>query len=218
MTKQTRHRSIRIAHDVKFIADTHFCHPMMVSVREQPDGSTVQLRKFGTMNEHDYALVDAWNEAVRPKETVFHLGDFGFWKAPVEDLQRIFKRLHGRKFLLPGNHDSFEVESFGWEGVLRGPVRWTADDGANIVGTHHPLREWDGWHHGALHFHGHTHNSLPSSRRSMDVGIDSIGMWPLNATDLRAYMSQLPELDFKGVEVDPFEADIVEDEDAEMRP
>jgi calcineurin-like phosphoesterase family protein len=214
MSKQSRQKSIRIDHSVRLLGDTHFSHPLMIAKRDQGDGTVSQFRKFETMQEHDDYLVDAWNERVKPSQTVFHLGDFGFWKAPVEDLENIFKRLNGRKFLIPGNHDSAEVERFGWEGVLHGPVHLTDHDGQKIILNHHPLREWDGWHNGSLHYHGHTHNNLPSSRRSMDIGVDSIGYWPLSSTEIRSYMAQLPELSFRGVEVDDFAPDAVADEES----
>lgn len=216
--KQTRHKSIHIDHRWKFIADTHFSHPLMVS-RDRKDkaGNPLpQLRAFDSIDEHDDALVEAWNSMVSPKDTVVHAGDFGFWKTPVEDLERIFKKLNGRKILIPGNHDSIEVEGFGWDAVYRGVVHVTDADKTKIVVSHHPQREWDNWHSGALHFHGHTHNSLPSSRRSMDIGVDNIGRWPLTATDIRACMSNLPELDFTGVETIDFVPDRGDDEAADQ--
>jgi len=200
MTKQTRQRAIRIDHTTKFIADTHFGHVLMISKDRQQDGVVQpQLRTFDSIREHDDALIDAWNDSVKPSDTIYHLGDFGWWRAPVEDLERIFKKLNGKKVLVPGNHDSIEVARFGWHEVIPGVVHWLDTDKTKIVGSHHPQREWDGWHSGAVHFHGHTHASLPSCRRSMDIGVDSIGRWPLSATDIRAYMSSLPELDFRGV-------------------
>jgi calcineurin-like phosphoesterase family protein len=206
MTRQTKHKSIRIDHRVTFIADTHFMHASMVSTnrRDKAGNLLPQLRKFDTIAEHDEALIEAWNDSVSAKDTVYHLGDFGFWKSEVEDLQRIFKKLNGTKILIPGNHDTIEACRLGWHEVLPGVVHWTDADGAKIVGSHHPQREWDGWHNGALHVHGHVHGNLPNSRRSFDIGVDSMGRWPLSMTDIRAYMSSLPELDFTGVETEEF--------------
>jgi len=214
MTKQSRHKSIRIDHSVKFTADTHFGHGLMVS-RERKDKSgnpLPQLREFPSIQAHDEALIESWNDCVSPKDTICHMGDFGWWKAPLEDLERIFKRLNGKKILIVGNHDSVEVERFGWERVIHGVVHFTDSDGQKIVGSHHPQREWDSWHGGSLHFHGHTHGTLPSSRRSFDIGVDSMGRWPLNATEIRAYMATLPELDFRGVPVADFVAGSDDDE------
>lgn len=220
MTKQTRSKAIRIDHTTKFIADTHFRHALMTSRdRNDRDGSPLpQLRDFDSIDEHDEALITAWNDAVRPSDTVFHLGDFGWWRASVEDLEKIFKKLNGKKILVPGNHDSIEVMRFGWEAVMPGVVHWLDADKTKIIGSHHPQREWDGWHAGAVHFHGHTHGTLPSSRRSMDIGVDSLGRWPLTATDIRAYMASLPELDFRRVETVDFVPGSDEDESAEVKP
>ncbi|WP_244640153.1 metallophosphoesterase [Devosia pacifica] len=154
------------------------------------------------MREHDEHIVEMWNSFIGKSDTVYHLGDAFFWKLPVEDMQRIFKRLNGRKHLLIGNHDTPEVETLGWEGIHRGPVHFKdAATGQKVIAAHHPLREWDGWHTGAVHIHGHTHNNLPSSRRSLDIGIDSVGYMPLTIDEIFTHMSALPDLDFRGVEI-----------------
>jgi calcineurin-like phosphoesterase family protein len=121
-------------------------------------------------------------------------------------LRAIFSRLYGRKNLLVGNHDPDPVLELDWEGIHRGPVHFKDQDtGIKFVGSHWPLREWDGFFRGDLHIHGHVHGNLPNSRRSMDIGVDSVGFTPLTFPDIHARMQQLPELDFTGVETEPFE-------------
>lgn len=61
-----------------------------------------------------------------------------------------------------------------------------------------------------------TEHRLHCSDGSSDIGVDSIGRWPLTSTDIRAYMSQLPELDFTGVETLDFVADRDGEETAEV--
>lgn len=201
-----RRKSIVINRADRFIADTHFGHSLMVSDRTADDGSVLpRFRAFDTLQEHDEHIISMWNSVVAKSDTVYHLGDAFFWRMPVDDMKRIFKRLNGRKHLLIGNHDTPEVETLGWEQVHRGPVHFKdAATGTKVIATHHPLREWDGWHNGAVHIHGHTHGNLPSSRRSLDVGIDSVGYLPLTAAEIFTHMAALPELDFRGVEVPDF--------------
>lgn len=204
-----RRHAILIDHSHRFLGDTHFGHPLMIKPRAQKDGSVKPpFRVHASMQAHDDYLVDAWNQVVKPGMVAWHLGDFGYGKP--DDLHRIFRRLNGEKHLLVGNHDDpDEVASkdFGWASVNFGPVHWKDSvSGLKVVGSHHPQREWDGWHKGAVHLHGHTHNTLPSSRRSLDVGVDSIGASPLTFTQLQGFMRRLPELDFRGVETDPFVA------------
>jgi calcineurin-like phosphoesterase family protein len=201
-----RRKSIRVNHADRFIADTHFGHALMISERKNDDGSArPKLRDFASIDDHDEHIVDMWNAVVTPTTTVYHLGDFAFWKLPIERVQRIFDRLNGRKNLLIGNHDVPEIESLGWEQVFKGPVHFKdADSGIKFVGSHHPLREWDGFFSGTVHIHGHTHSNLPSSRRSLDVGVDNVGYVPLTVAEIFTLMSMLPELDFRGVPVADF--------------
>src|SRR5690554_981850 len=120
-----------------------------------------------------------WNAVTAASDTIFHLGDFAWDRAPIEDVAKIFKRLRGKKVLLAGNHDHPEIHKLPWDAVHLAPVHFLdpAVD-VKVIAGHWPLREWDGWHSGAIHIHGHTHGNLPSSRRSIDVGVDAVGAHP----------------------------------------
>lgn len=184
-------KSITTQRDTRFIGDTHFCHGMML-----------EFRKHDSVDAMDEAMIQAWNSVVHRDTVVYHLGDFGLWKPRLRlRLKEIFDRLNGRKILVAGNHDDEHVASteFGWEAVHHGSVHLLdhVTDTKIILG-HHPQREWDGWHNGSVHLHGHTHGNLPSSNRSLDVGVDSIGMTPLSFPQLQAKMATLPDLDFRG--------------------
>lgn len=204
-----RRKSITINRADRFIADTHVGHQLMVSERIE-DGVVVRprFRPFDSIEEHDEHIVQMWNAVVAKSDTAYHLGDVFFWKMPADRMDAIFKRLNGRKHLLVGNHDTEAVEQLGWQSVLRGPVHFKdAATGRKITASHHPQREWDGWWNGAVHIHGHTHANLPSSRRSLDVGVDNVGYLPLTAAEIFERMELLPELDFRGVETKPFVPD-----------
>lgn len=212
-----RRKSIRINRADRFIADTHLMHPLMVSTdrKDQWGNPLPQLRQFDSIREHDDHLVDMWNAVTAASDTIYHLGDFAWDRAPIEDVQKLFKRLKGKKVLLAGNHDHPDFLTLGWDAVHQGPVH-LLDTATNtrVIGHHWPLREWDGWYSGAVHLHGHTHNSLPSSRRSIDVGVDAIGYLPMTIAELHVLRADLPELDFRGVEVEEM-APVVEEEVAD---
>jgi calcineurin-like phosphoesterase family protein len=191
-----RRKSIRINRSDRFIADTHFGHQLMISLRE---------RKLPRDVQHDEYLIECWNAVVGPTDVVYHLGDFGWDGVAGDYLQHVFDRLNGRKILIVGNHDTPNVEGLGWHAVYRGTVHLKTDAGLRVSASHHPMREWDGWWRGALHLHGHTHGNLPSSRRSLDVGVDNIGFFPSTFAELHAPMQALPELDFSGEPTEPFE-------------
>ena len=55
-----------------FTSDSHFGHASVLAPRmDRP-------RPFATIEEHDEALVAAWNAVVRPDDIVWHLGDFAY--------------------------------------------------------------------------------------------------------------------------------------------
>lgn len=202
-----RRKAIRVHYTDRFIADTHFGHQLMVSDRKDKDGNVTRprLRNFASIDDHDEHLIACWNAVITPTTAVYHLGDFAFWKMPIERIKSIFDQLNGRKYLLLGNHDTIEVERLGWHEVYRGPVHFLdTSTSRKITASHHPQREWDGWWHGSVHIHGHTHANLPSSRRSLDVGVDNVGFVPLTAGEIFDRMALLPELDFRGVPVPDF--------------
>jgi calcineurin-like phosphoesterase family protein len=55
--------------------------------------------------------------------------------------------------------------------------------------------EWEGYHAGDIHFHGHTHDRLPSSRRSWDAGVDHQAFRPMTYDAIVERMSALPDVE-----------------------
>ena len=78
-----------------FTADTHFSHAAVMGHGNRP---------WASVEEMNEGLVEAWNAAVGPRDTVWHLGDVAF----LSDLcvAGWLSRLNGRIHLLIGNHDS----------------------------------------------------------------------------------------------------------------
>lgn len=75
-------------------SDTHFSHARISELAGRP---------FSTVDEMDAELIRRWNELVAPDAVVLHLGDLAL--GPIEESIRLTSRLHGRRFLVPGNHD-----------------------------------------------------------------------------------------------------------------
>lgn len=79
---------------VFFIADTHFDEQDIFEM-------SGEYRFFESVLDKDEAIISNWNKAVAPEDTVFILGDFG--------KTSYMERLNGQKFLIKGNHDSYEM-------------------------------------------------------------------------------------------------------------
>jgi calcineurin-like phosphoesterase family protein len=61
----------------------------------------------------DEALVENWNLMIKPKDIVYHLGDFCFRGG--HDARFYTDKLNGKKILIKGNHDKLKngyYESF----------------------------------------------------------------------------------------------------------
>ena len=69
-----------------FTADTHFGHGNVIRYCERP---------FASVEEMDEVLIENWNYVIRPKDTIYHLGDFTL--TGKEKANDYFSSLNGRK-------------------------------------------------------------------------------------------------------------------------
>lgn len=86
-------------------SDTHFGH-LGVCRFTRDDGT--KLRPWDDPDEMDEELVKRWNETVRPKDKVYHLGDVVINRKALKTLHR----LNGEKVLIKGNHDIFRIDEY----------------------------------------------------------------------------------------------------------
>lgn len=85
-----------------FTSDTHFGHNNILRFGHRP---------FDNIDDHDNALIQNWNNTVRPNDTVFHLGDFAFGNS--KDIQSYVEQLNGHIILIKGNHDDKNIQGAG---------------------------------------------------------------------------------------------------------
>lgn len=138
------------------------------------------------MNE---SLIANWNSKVGPNDTIYHLGDIGFSRS----LDRILRRLNGRKIWILGNHDNKlvndpKITRFFEDIYDVHTVKW---DGQEIFLSHYAHRVWNKSHRGAWHLYGHSHGSLaddPNSR-SFDIGVDCHNYFPLSFQEVGKIMA-----------------------------
>lgn len=90
---------------VFLVSDTHFGHAGVCRFLRE-DGT--KLRPWTDPEAMDEAMVQAWNERVRPKDKVYHLGDVVIARRALD----IMRRLNGDKVLIRGNHDIFKLEDY----------------------------------------------------------------------------------------------------------
>lgn len=92
--------------NVFLIADLHFGDSDMCSLLKE-DGHPI--RPFKSIEEHDATLIENWNKVVtHPSDKVYVLGDVAQKRKDIEN----FGKLNGKKILIKGNHDIYEMKEY----------------------------------------------------------------------------------------------------------
>ena len=175
------------SYKIWFTSDTHFQHFGIIKFQKERSkamGITDDMTDAEKLKRHDEWLINMWNRTVGKYDHVYILGDFSF--APTEDTRRILSKLRGIKHLIVGNHDKsckglgnyFKTVSQIKEFPIKKYQYDFLEEDIYLVLCHFPLVAWNRRLHGALHVHGHTHNSISSINEEsgelrVDIGIDS---------------------------------------------
>lgn len=178
--------------EIFFTSDTHFCH--------QPN-FLWKPRGFTSVDEMNEAIVERWNNVVRPGDTVYHLGD-----TILNDNEKgieYFKRLNGDIFLIWGNHDTsnrmnalFEACSYkiigGWYAYMIKYKKFS------IYLSHYPTltanydEKYLNQH--VINLHGHTHQQTnflyPNNPFMYHVGVDSHNCTPVHIDEIVSEIRQ----------------------------
>ena len=174
-----------------FIADTHFDNSNIIKYSHRP---------FKDANDMNNQLIARWNEKISPNDLVYHLGDVSF-SGPKRTAEFI-KQLHGKKFLIKGNHDKLKNKDyydFGFHWV--GDYKKITVNGQKIILSHYAMRAWDSSHHGSWMLYGHSHGNLRDHfyyneidqqyypiQRTMDVGVDKHNFYPYSFDEINEIM------------------------------
>jgi calcineurin-like phosphoesterase family protein len=142
---------------VFLVSDTHFGHAGVCRFLRN-DGVT-KLRPWEDPAEMDEAMVEYWNETVKPNDKVYHLGDVVINRKALS----ILHRLNGDKVLIKGNHDIFKLHDYTeYFRDIRGYHVMN-----NMILSHIPVHPESKGRFNA-NIHGHTH----ANRVTVDGIID----------------------------------------------
>lgn len=202
-------------------SDTHFGHYNIIEFCNRPFWHTVVVDggwSWGPTEAHEpdveamnEALIDNWNSHVDQSDEVWVVGDFamGHRKTTVP----LAKRLHGRKFLVPGNHDNVHhmypkwrkfvglYEDAGFT-ILDSQVT-TEIDGTEVLVCHFPY--FGDSHHedrysglrpddvGGWLIHGHTHSDVKVIGRQIHVGVDAWDLRPASEDEIAQIIREAGE-------------------------
>lgn len=174
-----------------FTSDLHFSHPTILyhhPSRREACGVTLeelQEDKQAAIEKHDEWLINLWNNSIRKCDNVYILGDFCLGNRVRTE--NILKQLHGKKFLIRGNHDKScngLDNYFEWVGDIK-EVKFTnnqydfidPNETFCVECCHYPMLTWNRRPHGTAHLHAHCHGSIDnfndiSNELRLDVGFD----------------------------------------------
>lgn len=161
-----------------FTADQHWGHNNIIRLQDRP---------FTTIEEMNECMINAWNKVVDVLDIVYHLGDM-FFKTNQKFMNETLLRLNGQKRLIKGNHDKDKFIDKDW---FQQHFIWIRDyweiehEGRLIVLSHYPFESWKNSYRGAWHLHGHCHGNLQKKENRLDIGVDSVGITPIEINNIK---------------------------------
>lgn len=135
-----------------YIADLHFGHKNCLAYDN---------REFPSIEAHDEALIERWNNAVGIDDEVWILGDISWYNA-TKTIE-IFNRLNGIKHLCVGNHDKKLLKNKDVRDLFVEIVDYKEiefDQGGGVVLCHYPIPCYNHSYYGWYHLYGHVHVSF----------------------------------------------------------
>jgi calcineurin-like phosphoesterase family protein len=143
---------------ILFTADHHFGHANIIKHCNRP---------FTSVEEMDAALLVNWNNAVKPADTVYILGDLFFRNAV--STSDYLQQMNGKKYLIIGNHDKDWMKKTDLQRYFESVERMMEiSDGAHkITLCHYPLMTWNSIAKGAYMIHGHIHENTDADYFSL---------------------------------------------------
>ena len=153
-----------------FISDTHFCDENIIKYENRPFADTVDMEDV---------LINNWNRVVKPRDTVFVLGDISSEQMATKD---IIKHLKGHKILVMGNHDLLARASYlmmGFDVVSPYPIIFNDF----YICSHAPVYLND--HMPYANIHGHIHSKKMTGGNYFNVSVECINYTPIDFEEIK---------------------------------
>ena len=169
---------------IYFTSDLHLGHRGIITMRNRP---------FADVDEMNRALIANYNAVVHKDDTVYILGDVAH-HMPVEDVNKIIKKLNGKKTLIKGNHDK-KYDSSLFEEIR--DFKTISVNGHYFALMHYPMLEWPKSHHGSYMLHGHIHSDEAYNLQNLeegilryDVGVDANQYCPVSVNQILQFFER----------------------------
>jgi len=165
-----------------FISDTHFFHANILNFKDSQD-ELIRGKVFSSIEEMDEVMAENWNKAVKPGDTVYHLGDVFF--GAKDRFTKYWKRLNGNKRLIIGNHD--DAKFFAKNELVAKLMSQKLLKEHNLYLTHIPvdkdslLRREGGRY---TNVHGHIHHNPSPTEFHFNACVEQTNYAPISIDDL----------------------------------
>lgn len=155
-----------------FTADTHFGDRRTLEFSRRP---------FSDIAEMDKSIINNWNQAVKPADKVYHLGDFG--------TPEIIQYLNGDVILLPGNYEQASIlDVLANYCAIIEPNTVINVDGCLFQLVHEPDSATASEH---FFLFGHIHKLQMVKRNGLNVGVDCHNFTPISIDDVLFYRESI---------------------------
>ena len=145
--------------------------------------------EFSSVEEMNEELITRHNAVVGQYDKWYCLGDIGMNQ---NDLDKILPRLNGRKRLILGNHDKFNMSFYSkyFEKVM---VSWNPV--RSVVFSHYPLVIDENHPKIRANVHGHIHRNEMADKRYLNISVEMINYTPIHWDEIKK------KLEKRGIEV-----------------
>lgn len=128
------------------------------------------------MNE---TIINNWNNTVGPTDRVFVLGDVVINRKYLPMLSRLM----GKKYLIMGNHDIFDINDyFTKAGFYKIVAYYKFDD---LWLSHIPINRQSVPHWCSANVHGHLHSNVVNDPAYLNVSVEQVNFTPLSLSDVK---------------------------------
>jgi calcineurin-like phosphoesterase family protein/2'-5' RNA ligase len=165
-------KNIGIKKSVYLIGDTHFDHQNIIRFCNRP---------FRNVQEMNTKIIRNWNDTVKPRDTVYFLGDWAFGRGhkPAKYWR---SKLKGHITPIRGSHDWRE------KGIRFEDFKVIKYHGYSFMLIHDPTQAGD-WHSWIIHGHKHNNNMrdypfINGERKTINVAVELINYRPLSLDKL----------------------------------
>lgn len=149
-------------------------------------------RPFDSVEEMNHVMVERWNELIKPRDIVYHLGNFS--TGSRGQTKEILDNLNGRFNLIVGSEDS-NSNILGLRNKLASS-NYRLEITVNrylLTLNHYPQRRWNEDHKANSYMlHGFCGHSMPPEfgKLTLDVGVDGFNFYPVHFDEILEIMEE----------------------------